>query len=79
MHSRVPPLIEAKFDKKGNDITDPNKLWYLTLTEYIRNQIHHPENKYNSYHFTEDELRYSIEEMRKFIQAQYSKTDQQEW
>ena len=48
------------------------------LSKIIRDQIHHPENKYNSYHFTEDELRYSIEEMRKFIQAQYSKTDQQE-
>lgn len=48
------------------------------LSKIIRDQIHHPENKYNSYHFTEDELRTSIEEMRKFIQAQYSKTDQQE-
>ena len=45
------------------------------MTEYIENQIHYPENKYNLYHFTEDELRTSIEEMRKFIQAQYSKPE----
>ena len=49
----------------------------LSQTEIIRNQIHHPENRRNR-RFTEDELRTSIEEMRKFIQAQYSKTDQQE-
>lgn len=77
-HKKLIPYIEAKFDKKGNDITNPNKPDYLTKTEIIRNQIHHPENKYNPHHFTEDELRTSIEEMRKFIQAQNSQTDQQE-
>ena len=77
-HKKTFKYITARFDKKGNDITNPNKPDYLTKTEIIRNQIHHPENKHNTYHFTEDELRTSIEEMRKFIQAQYSKTDQQE-
>lgn len=61
-------------NKKTNKIITENHV----LTRIIRDQIHHPENKYNSYHFTEDELRYSIEEMRKFIQAQNSQTDQQE-
>ena len=77
-HKKTFKYITARFDKKGNDITNPNKPDYLTKTEIIRNQIHHPENKHNTYHFTEDELRISIEEMRKFIQAQNSKTAQQE-
>lgn len=41
----------------------------LTLTEYIRHQIHHPENTHNT-HFTDTDLRTSIETMREFIQAQ---------
>lgn len=42
----------------------------LTLTEYIRHQIHHPENTYNA-HFTDTDLRTSIETMRAFIQTQH--------
>lgn len=49
----------------------------LSQTQIIRHQIHHPENRRNR-RFTEDELRTSIEEMRKFIQDQNSQTDQQE-
>ena len=41
----------------------------LTQTEYIRNQIHHPENTHNP-RFSEADLRVSIELMRAFIQAQ---------
>lgn len=41
----------------------------LTLTEYIRHQIHHPENTHNT-HFTDTDLRTSIETMRVFIEAQ---------
>lgn len=41
----------------------------LTQTEYIRNQIHHPENTHNT-RFTDAELQTSIELMRVFIQAQ---------
>ncbi|QDU37910.1 hypothetical protein Mal4_22290 [Maioricimonas rarisocia] len=40
----------------------------IVLTEYIRHQIHHPENEANP-RFTEQELRQSIEAMRAFIQA----------
>ena len=39
----------------------------ITLTEYIRHQIHHPENKFNE-RFTDQQLRQSIEAMRSFIQ-----------
>ena len=74
-HKKLIPYTEAKFDNKGHETIKPGE---LTLTEYIRNQIHHPENKHNPHRFTDDELRTSIEEMRKFIQAQNSKTDQQE-
>jgi hypothetical protein len=40
----------------------------IVLTEYIRHQIHHPENDTNR-RFTDRELRQSIEAMRAFIQA----------
>ena len=39
----------------------------IILTEYIRNQIHHPENIINR-HFTDEELKESIDLMRKFIE-----------
>lgn len=39
------------------------------MTEYIRHQIHHPENTQNP-HFTEQDLHDSIIAMRDFIQAQ---------
>ena len=41
----------------------------LTQTEYIRHQIHHPENTHNP-RFTEQQLNDSIIAMRNFIQAQ---------
>ena len=50
------------------------KIQQLPLTVIIRHQIHHPENKQND-PYTEAKLRTSIEEMRKFIKAQLSKTD----
>jgi hypothetical protein len=40
----------------------------IILTEYIRHQIHHPENDQNS-PFTLDELKESIDAMRAFIQG----------
>lgn len=40
----------------------------VVLTEYIRHQIHHPENTHNA-RFNEIELKQSIEDMRAFIQA----------
>lgn len=40
----------------------------ISLTEYIRHLIHHPENK-NNPKFNEGELRKSIESMRKFIKS----------
>lgn len=40
----------------------------IVLTEYIRHQIHHPENDANR-RFNDEELRQSIEAMRAFIQA----------
>lgn len=42
--------------------------WNLTNTEYIRHQIHHPENKENK-HYTTIELKNSIEEMRDFLSS----------
>ncbi len=39
------------------------------LTEYIRHQIHHPENKHNQ-RYTREELKESIESMRVFIEKQ---------
>ena len=39
------------------------------MTEYIRHQIHHPENTYNV-RFNDNDLKDSIEAMRLFIAAQ---------
>lgn len=40
----------------------------IILTEYIRHQIHHPENTHNAL-FTADDLKESIQAMRDFISA----------
>lgn len=40
----------------------------IVLTEYIRHQIHHPENTNNA-HYTEEQLHDSIKMMRDFIQT----------
>lgn len=53
----------SKLNKDGST-TQQQKV----LTEYIRHQIHHPENETNR-RFTDQELRQSIEAMRNFIQA----------
>lgn len=45
------------------------------LTRYIRDQIHHPENKQNR-RFTRDELKQSIEEMRDYIQNHSIRDDE---
>lgn len=67
--------IKEFIDKKTKE--KRTKEQQLSKTEIIRNQIHHPENKHNPHRFTDDELRTSIDEMRKFIQAQNSQTNQQ--
>lgn len=43
----------------------------ITLTEYIRHQIHHPENAHNT-RFTNEQLKESICQMRDFIKEQYT-------
>jgi hypothetical protein len=52
-----------KLNKDGSTM-----LQQLVLTDYIRHQIHHPENTTNR-KFTEQELQQSITVMRNFIQA----------
>ena len=49
---------------KDGRVVDEQKV----LTEYIRHQIHHPENQ-NNVRYTRDELKKSIDEMRQFIQV----------
>ncbi len=48
------------------------KIELKILSEYIRHQIHHPENKRNS-RFTIDQLYQSISDMRYFIQEEMKK------
>ncbi len=57
---------ERPYNRAGRDgsIIQQTKI----LTEYIRHQIHHPENVQNA-PFTTDELKESIDAMRLFIQA----------
>lgn len=49
-------------EKKDGSTKEEQK----TLTEYIRHQIHHPENRHNV-RFTYEELRKSVEDMRSYI------------
>ncbi len=42
---------------------------HYTLSYYVRNSIHHPENTHND-RYTAEELKRSIEEMRNFIQCE---------
>ena len=55
---------ERQYIKLGKDGAQIHQ--QLILTEYIRHQIHHPENKLNS-KYTSDELQNSIALMRTFI------------
>ena len=50
---------------KDGKVFDPQP---ISLSHYIRDQIHHPENKRNK-RFTREELEQSVEEMREFIKA----------
>ncbi|OQW38831.1 MAG: ATP/GTP-binding protein [Proteobacteria bacterium SG_bin4] len=53
----------TKIKKDGSTV-----MQQIELTEYIRHQVHHPENDKNV-QFTSEELSASIEEMRTFIQS----------
>ncbi|TAN15224.1 MAG: DUF2813 domain-containing protein [Chitinophagaceae bacterium] len=55
------PMAYNHLKPDGNTISEQK-----TLTEYIRHQIHHPENKTNT-RYTFEQLQQSIEEMRDFI------------
>lgn len=56
-------MTYTKILRNGNTRDDQ-----IILTEYIRHQIHHPENTYNI-RYTHDQLKESIILMREFIQA----------
>lgn len=64
-----PTRVYKKIKKEGSIIQEQK-----ILTEYIRHQIHHPENTLNV-HFTREELKTSIDLMRSFIQDKRSKGD----
>lgn len=51
--------------KQNGDLLHEQKI----VSEYIRHQIHHPENT-NNKRYTDDQLQASINEMRVFIEAQ---------
>ncbi len=58
------PTVTYKRVNRGGNITEQQ----IVITEYIRHQIHHPENTEND-RFTEDQLCQSIQDMRRFIQS----------
>ncbi|MFT7057313.1 MAG: putative ATP-dependent endonuclease of OLD family [Roseivirga sp.] len=51
--------------KRNGDLMTEQKI----VSEYIRHQIHHPENMHNA-KFTDEQLQTSINDMRVFIEAQ---------
>jgi predicted ATP-dependent endonuclease of OLD family len=55
-------LQYTKIKKDGSLATE-----HITLTEYIRHQIHHPENN-NNPAYTANQLQESVEQMRLFLQ-----------
>src|SRR5690606_27421408 len=79
-HNELYGFIEAQGQlatfKTGQTTMPDNKLnrdgsttqQQIVLTEYVRHQIHHPENAANP-RFTDHLLRQSIESMRAFIQT----------
>ena len=66
LHSYKQGKPERPYNKPHRDGSVVAQL--VVLTEYIRHQIHHPENGHNA-RFTQEELRESIAAMRAFIQA----------
>ena len=72
-------LPKKTYIQQGRNNRKSTKTRSITLTEYIRHQIHHPENKLNT-KFTMQELKESIENMRRFIidNALYFSQDEQE-
>lgn len=61
-YKRGKPLRPYKQIGRNGKIRETKKI----LTEYIRHQIHHPENTHNN-KYTEEELLHSINMMREFI------------
>jgi predicted ATP-dependent endonuclease of OLD family len=59
-----PTMLYKKLKKDGITIIDEN----VVLTDYIRHQIHHPENKHNT-RYTFQQLKDSVDLMRNFIQT----------
>ena len=50
--------------KRNGDLMSEQKI----VSEYIRHQIHHPENTHNA-RYTDEQLQASINDMRVFIEA----------
>lgn len=63
---RIIMLYKREYKQKNGEkvIKEEQKI----LSEYIRHQIHHPENTLNT-RFTSEQLRESIKEMRSFIKS----------
>ena len=59
---------------KINKFTNLPIIEKITLTEFIRHQIHHPENKLNT-RFSSTELFESIQSMRDFIESLPKESD----
>jgi len=57
-------ITYIKIMRDGNTRDDQ-----IIISEYIRHQIHHPENTHNA-RFTDEQLQVSIGDMRDFIQSQ---------
>lgn len=60
---RKPKRLYNRLLKNGSTVQEEK-----VLSEYIRHQIHHPENPHNQ-RFSDEELRESIDSMRSFIQC----------
>lgn len=67
------PLVAYNRVKRNGEIIEEN----ITLTEYIRHQIHHPENK-NNRRYNPEELHRSLLQMRYFIEQKRHEEEENE-
>lgn len=66
------PYVKEFRDRAGNVTGTKNTT--CTLTHYIRDVQHHPENRNNA-KYTDQQLAQSIAEMRNYVEAKLATTD----
>lgn len=77
LHHQLGAYKQGKVTRKYKQLRKNNEVKELdkVLSEYIRHQIHHPENDLNP-HYTQEDLMKSISDMRDFIKDHKTEFDE---